>query len=1175
MKEFWKEKALPFILDIAVSFPTFGKGVKLAEKVAFKLAPKLPRLAKTTKSIGGFLGEGYLATVAIEARRTFLPVTQEEKKHAYDLPHMMERIEKELPQMYLLMAGGTGVLYAIKGAYKAGKVVTPQPVKKALQKSLEWSLDKFLFGIDKKAREIIWKNFGHHLTEKHLEIPSLFPAVQRLLRSAEFQEYVEHYTNALRDYIVHKEKAPHLVKAFDTFLTLDKTNPPGQRIMDYLALENFLISYYEKDPKLTSFSFYKVFSEFEKNPFYQKLVEEKEKAFVNNFKSLLRMLVENDKEKSEQVLRLIKDHKKIAHKLSQKKNHEANLLKQLDKAKKLEKKEELLKKIGAIRGEIFALQKMLEDNVEKIAQIKPRYLQVLGIPLEKYYATPTEDLVKQIFEKLEPSIREKARSYLVRNVIRIPRTKRVVTVEEDTIPVLQFIEDYFDDIRTRFDPGLIYARAFKKREFPTLGSRFISFLKNNINHTMTDEEIAILLQELRFYGNVTPAKAFMISLQYPKVVESYRKTLHDLVGTKYVYLGDPLLPEERNYQRIIYADFRGKIDRNLKQVLDQVAHFSALREDVIYGGAQTTIRTIANINGFLKFWFLKFSPFHYSALSKALFAKGADPELWGIATGNALSQAFFKRDAFDMMEATLNVADALKILHQRGYTDVVLTLASDVAERQGFVGSMSNFVLAKLGKTSPLASLGILRASRELADLLYDVYNFDQRFLWDGFWRTVKLLLADGLVKEWRKGHLTDAQLAREIKALNDIFGGATDWYFIPYAKAQLIRLLLFAPDWYLSLWRNFTTWLKGDTITSADFFPNLARLHLYFANLLNTYYTGKDLFDYHQIDKWDIREWIANWRELYRIRVPFIDKTGRKRVLTLDTVLIEFEPLEMLPILPFVEVLSHELVKEKDTNLLEFFERALARTSKEWLQYWYNKKSTILNIISQIGALGYLFRTSDDIEFWERFWSEGIRYLIPLSFIQFFNIWGRADRYLFMPDDVNWVNFFEKLQSFSFKIRATERFADYVAKNLYNPSLPDHIAEFLKNYYYLSLGTKTVGRELGLRKTEIKEERVLKDLIDNLAEGIAKQVAGYKINVGIERLSERIIKEQLTRDEILDELAKIYLDALKETYYELKGSYLPDELKEEALKKVEKVLREKARRETILEIIRKFSREG
>ncbi|MEM4619666.1 MAG: hypothetical protein QW607_05580, partial [Desulfurococcaceae archaeon] len=102
MKEFWKEKALPFILDIAVSFPTFGKGIKLAEKVAFKLASKFPRLAKTTKSIGGFLGEGYLATVAIEARKTFLPVTEEEKKHAYDLPHMMERIEKELPQMYLL-----------------------------------------------------------------------------------------------------------------------------------------------------------------------------------------------------------------------------------------------------------------------------------------------------------------------------------------------------------------------------------------------------------------------------------------------------------------------------------------------------------------------------------------------------------------------------------------------------------------------------------------------------------------------------------------------------------------------------------------------------------------------------------------------------------------------------------------------------------------------------------------------------------------------------------------------------------------------------------------------------------------------------------------------------------------------------------------------------------------
>lgn len=1151
MKDFTKEVLLPLSIDLVVSALGYGRGIKLAEKIALKTSQH-PRIANIIKSVGGFFLGGAQARTAVEARKTFAPIASKEKEEAYQLPQMMERIKEELPADYLLMLGGTAILYTIKGGYVAGKKIAPQGLKDALRKTFDWGLDKFLFGVKKEAREKVKAEYANLLSQKHLELPALFPYVQRFIRSEAFQEYVQNYMRGLYKAVSNDPKKLHLVNALSVWNKLDSVNPPGQRISDYMALENFLIKYYSGDPKFLETPVAQEFAKLEKHPAFEKLMKEKVEAFFDNYKVLLKRLIEEDKENLSKFIKEAKALKKAEQELTRLRSKISKITEKLGKTTDPAKVRDLKADLARYEKDYKKLEADFLSRLKDFQESYPVRARMLRMTLEEYRDTPTPVLVERLFELVRDDIEPRAKSYLVRNVLRIPKEPRVRSTA-----VMDFIEDYWEDLIFDLRPFSIYIGAWKRREFPTLGSRFLHFLERNIHPFMNEDEIAEVLKNIYFHGNITPSKAFLISFQYPKVVRNYRNILHSLRGTEYV--DPPGAMPGKDYVVVKYADFAGAVHNDFKQLLDQISHYSALREDIIYGKAKAVWGAIANINGLLKFWLLKFSPFHFSALGKALMAKGSDSALFWKAFGNSLSQAFYKKDAFDLMEASLNVADALAVLHKKGFSDAILTVASDVAERQGLARSLGNFVVAKLSKLSPHASIETLRTAQKVGDLLYDVYNFDQRFLWDGFWRTTKILSANELVNAWRKGLLTDEQLAREIRALNDIFGGAIDWYLIPYTKAQGIRLLLFAPDWYLSLWRNLTTWLKGDTITSADFFPALARLHLYFANLINYYRTGKDLFDEYQVDKWGVTEWITNWRNLYKIQIPFTDKTGRRRVLVFDTIKIDFEPLEMIPVLPFLETLSYEIAKEKDFTLLNMWEKVLARTAKHWLEYWYGKKSTLLNMFAQIGSIGLLFRTSDDIEFWDKLMGETIRYLVPLSFLQLFNLYGRVDRYLFTPEEQDWVRFLEALQSFAFKLRASERFADYVAKNLYNPVLPEKITEFMTQYFYLSYIPKNISRMAGIRKTEVKEEAILRDMIRGLAKDLGNKLIGYKVSSKLEDLAKRIEKGEIPMEQVIDHLAQIYYESALDAVRALENSYLPPDLKEETILQIEKVILQKA----------------
>ena len=144
-------------------------------------------------------------------------------------------------------------------------------------------------------------------------------------------------------------------------------------------------------------------------------------------------------------------------------------------------------------------------------------------------------------------------------------------------------------------------------------------------------------------------------------------------------------------------------------------------------------------------------------------------------------------------------------------------------------------------------------------------------------------------------------------------------WFYIDPKKAQLYRFFFFAPDWYLTLFHNFRTWLYGDAPLVANFFPTILRMRFYLSVYANYAFNGHSPWDNYNLQ--DPKEWVRlimkDWTKLFEIHIPIVDSRGHYRVFTLSLLGFDIEPLEMIGLTQFSKNL-YEATKPRYSTIKE-----------------------------------------------------------------------------------------------------------------------------------------------------------------------------------------------------------------------------------------------------------------
>ncbi len=1148
--------AAPILADFAASLASTVAGESIAMTIATRVLPKaIPGVGWLSTAIEA----GKIAKKVLPGVKKLLPgivrlfggaagysgyeVGKKVLKKEIESEEIPEAFFKETAKNAVIFAGGTAGLYGLKYGYKGIQTVPgAKKVVNTIQEKFSKAIDKVFYNdVPKPLRQEISKRFSRIFSDTYVLAPAVYERIQTFVKHPEFQTKL---IPAVAKGMIASSKTPErTARIINQFLETSSVYfSKGENPLEIVALEHFLVNrevYSKHFPELD-----KLFKELvESLPHYQELLNAKKEAFIANLRGILARSFEGIKEEAKTVLNQIKKETKF-----------------------------LAKK--------FKIPKEIAEEQLKLRNKKYQSLNVLaaemGISLEALTKMDPY-ILAELFMKRMP-YEKMAETYIPHDVIKIYGQRRTTTksflssdVLQDIAPeeiVIEGIEpqdiDLFVSLRFFYQAPTL-TEHLRKRSYRTLAARLASYfdqlakkyelamkfqeLAGKIPVIPTHEEIIKqALEEIKYFSGGDTGKAFLTSLFTPRVI----KTEFDLlkIFAKYPEYYQPKNPHHPAFVPVSLAGKGAYLHRGLFELLNQVASLAALREDKAWRifGARTPLD---KFNSWMKFWVLRFSPFHFIALTKNYFAAGIKPLEYFKALGNAFSQAFFKKDAFDFLNYEMEIHQAIKDLTAKGYDVTPVTTGIPKSYLDMITAFYTKILKDKLLEIGKEKSTAILKGARVLSDFLKDFYNFDQRFIWDGFYNSVKTIIAGEVAKNYNRGLITAEEAIRQFASINDIFGGSTIWHFIPLSKQKWIRLLLFAPDWYLSLWTNFTVWLKDKSMLVTDFFPALIRMHLVFADVLSRHYYGQGLYDRFQIDQWSLKQFLANWQELFKIRIPFLDKEGKRRVLTIDTVGVELEPLHMIGLYSFLTDIG-KLVNQGEISLRDI-ENVLVGMPLEMLNFWKNKISMTLKLIQAF--LTVTTHKGEAKEHIEEFFKRFPTITLPITFSQI--LMNKYAKYLYPPEEIDHSTLAGILRSITFKAYVSDDFADFVIKNLYNPSLPRLYEEMKKKYEEI----KRIEVAEGLRK--YKSLVTFRRNFDELmARAIVSRLFRNHIEAEIEKYRDEFLKDEYT---LFDVHAKIYSEVLpkiqEQIEAKLENAYLPDSVRKEIDKALKKVIEERRKR--------------
>jgi hypothetical protein len=602
-----------------------------------------------------------------------------------------------------------------------------------------------------------------------------------------------------------------------------------------------------------------------------------------------------------------------------------------------------------------------------------------------------------------------------------------------------------------------WRNALRKRKVATLTEHIKYALKTNKPGSLYPE----------FKQSSDLVKAWVMGRQLPQAIEEYRKFVNKAIekGIWGVYTEPKIqmlgiLKTERwNWEKIppIWGITKQTIymHRSLKQMLDNLMSYARLRPDIPW--SRQGSNALVWVNSMIKHMVLKFSLFHAVTLTKSALSANVPMDVTTTALRNALWSVFQGKSVYDIASAYDEVIDFLMFARRM---DLAPFLSVGMTEADKML--RNKFLKSLYDKLSSSPYIG------RYSDKVWKVFNLDEHLTWDLLYRDYKILIAKHYIDMFKRGELSLEEAVRNIEDINNIFGGAKDWFFMSPGKQMTLRLLVFAPDWYLSLWRNFSRWAAKDaTSLVVDFYPAMLRLHLYIANIIHSAVNGHSIFEKVSDDP---VEALKNWRDLFRITIPLVDKTGRRKLLSLDVASVELEPLEMFFGGAFLLENIGKVIARRDMTVLEKLMFLFGGMSKEFGKYLTTKMSSLARLAGELTSNRELLVTERLIA--------GIKSIVPISLIGAVGL--RYRNYATLPEHRWFMDFAQFMEALSFKVRIMDDFEGYIVHNMHNEFVQEDIDRFFEEYMKLAIG---------LRRTDLIPAKSKSNFYESIGAGIVRKL--------------------------------------------------------------------------------------
>jgi hypothetical protein len=655
-----------------------------------------------------------------------------------------------------------------------------------------------------------------------------------------------------------------------------------------------------------------------------------------------------------------------------------------------------------------------------------------------------------------------------------------------------------------------------------------------------------VVKEFGFTGGLTIPKWIANRFIIPKFMDNLYKHVDEVVTHPEIVkkLGDPMV------SKIKFTLMDKKVEMTTGMLDALKDYFMAITGRNAEAFRESKLYTF---NRLMKRFILFWSPFfHASALTLAGLGLAGR---YKITAWDIVGRAFL--DSMQVMTRGLShpefgymakeVAQVINDLTKKGYKIKEIIL-SGWNEGEALWG---NYILTGRNILQELLKKGDVQAFKEVVkdfekfekkmklDELFHIAHAPERWLWAGYYQALKLRTAYNLVNAYKKGLMTAEELVQNLNTINYVYGGLHTWLYINPKIAQLYRFFLFAPDWYLSLFHNFRTWLYGDAPIVMNFFPTILRMRFYLSVYANYAFNGHSPWDKYNLE--DPKEWLRllmkDWPDLFAIHIPIVDARGHYRVFTLSLLGFDIEPLEMIGLMQFTKNL-HEAIEHPAMSIEQRFTKVTFGTMKEWLEFWFRKASMMLRtFIKMYEATRPKYSTvkEEGTTFEEAFYYL-VQNFAPLAALQL--IAPVRYPYQTTPDYRDVMLFATRLNMIGMKTQAQETLTMQLFHNRHRTQI---VSEILKDW--LQVYREIKQEERGLKKEFGLKVKKPRDVYENLLVSLSHAYYNYYMYPWL--------KENVHKDfkEIKDEAKKI-LHLIKE---DIEASAFPAKLKHDLWQSVKK----------------------
>jgi hypothetical protein len=708
-----------------------------------------------------------------------------------------------------------------------------------------------------------------------------------------------------------------------------------------------------------------------------------------------------------------------------------------------------------------------------------------------------EGLRKVWTEKYVPVIEDFYEQYISRVGFKHPLRKHGLM---DIRPV-----DVFDPL----DIDRVYSSSFYKfmlRYHPTsaVKPRFFTSIEDILTisipnviintlrkhpHLIHDREALAeaVLREIGFTGGLTIQRWIANKFVVPQFMYHFYHNIDEVLKHPEIQkkLADPLVGQ----QEFRIMDKTVVMTTGMLDALKD--YFIAITGRLSWEGSP-----IYSINRLWKRIFLFMSPFfHASALTLAGIALSGRYKItpWDIVgrafldSANVVLRGLSHADFGYMAK---EVAKTIHELNKKGFKvhELILSGLNEGEALWGYyILTMRNVLDDLLKKGDPVVFKDLAKEFEraELKDLgkkIWNVVSVFERWLWAGYYQGLKLRTAYALVNAYKKGLMTADDLARNLNTINYVYGGLHTWFHINPKHAQIYRLILFAPDWYLSLFHNFRTWLQGDAPIVMNFFPSILRMRFYLSVYGNYAFNGHSPWDNYNLQ--DPKEWIKllfkDWTELYKIHVPVVDSRGHHRIFTFNLLGFDIEPMEMVALIPFMKNL-YEAITHPTMGLDQRILKTTLGTAEEWIEFWFRKASMIVRFFIKLyeATRPKFASTKEEAPTVEEVIMQFAESFAPLALVQFLG----TVRYPYKgtPEVRDFIKFTSALNTIGLKTMARENLTKLLFANRHREKVVSKIlTEWLDTYREVKLTER--GLDLISPKSKIKRQEIYKNLLVSLS---------------------------------------------------------------------------------------------